>query len=264
MNAAAIKWYQSLLAQTLNTVEDHFNKYRISDALMSLYKLIWDDFCSWFLEMIKPSYGEPIDRGTLVAVKSLFEDNLKMLHPFMPFLTEELWHVIADRNKEEALIVSPWPKPESVNDMIISEFETVKQVVGGIRNFRKEKNIGFKEQLVLISEAEIPYEEVIKKLGQIEKIEMEVEDKNQSLGSFRVGQSAFYIPLNEEVDQEEERKKLTQELTYAKGFLKSVEKKLANERFVSNAPEKVIELERKKAADAKEKIALLEKSLGDC
>ena len=264
LNAAAIKWYQSLLAQTLNTVGDHFNKYRISDALMSLYKLIWDDFCSWFLEMIKPSYGEPIDRGTLVAVKSLFEDNLKMLHPFMPFLTEELWHVIADRNKEEALIVSPWPKPESVNDMIISEFETVKQVVGGIRNFRKEKNIGFKEQLVLISEAEIPYEEVIKKLGQIEKIEMEVEDKNQSLGSFRVGQSAFYIPLNEEVDQEEERKKLTQELTYAKGFLKSVEKKLANERFVSNAPEKVIELERKKAADAKEKIALLEKSLGDC
>ena len=264
LNAAAIKWYQSLLAQKLNTVEDHFNKYRISDALMSLYKLIWDDFCSWFLEMIKPSYGEPIDRGTLVAVKSLFEDNLKMLHPFMPFLTEELWHVIADRNKEEALIVSPWPKPESVNDMIISEFETVKQVVGGIRNFRKEKNIGFKEQLVLISEAEIPYEEVIKKLGQIEKIEMEVEDKNQSLGSFRVGQSAFYIPLNEEVDQEEERKKLTQELTYAKGFLKSVEKKLANERFVSNAPEKVIELERKKAADAKEKIALLEKSLGDC
>jgi valyl-tRNA synthetase len=143
----------------------------------------------------------------------------------------------------------------------MDDFELVKQVVAGIRNFRKEKNIGFKEPLILISEAQPPYPEVIRKLAQLESIESKVQDENQALGSFRVGQSEFFIPLNQAIDPEEERKKLTQELEYAKGFLKSVEKKLSNERFVSNAPEKVIELERKKAADAQEKISLLEKSL---
>ena len=140
LNASAIKWYQSMFAQTLLKVEDHFNKYRISDALMTLYKLIWDDFCSWFLEMIKPSYGQPIDRGTLIAVKSLLEDNLKLLHPFMPFITEELWHFIKTRKKEDSLIISSWPKVQEVDEQLIKDFDMAKQIIAGIRKFRKEKN----------------------------------------------------------------------------------------------------------------------------
>ena len=261
VNKAAIEWYKNLFYQTLSTIDDHYSKYRISDALMSLYKLIWDDFCSWFLEMVKPNYGDPIDRDTLAEVIVLFEDNLRLLHPFMPFITEEIWHFIGERDTGEALVVSDWPKAQSTDQSCIEDFEMVKQIVAGIRNFRKEKNIGFKEQLILISETQIPYPEVIQKLAQLETVENIVREDNQALGSFRVGQSEFFIPLNQSFDLEEERKKLRQELEYAKGFLKSVEKKLSNERFVSNAPEKVIELERKKAADAKEKILLLEKSL---
>ena len=261
MNKVAIQWYNNLFDQTLTTIDDHFNKYRISDALMTSYKLIWDDFCSWFLEMVKPNYGDPVDQYTLAAVKSLFEDNLRLLHPFMPFITEELWHHISDRKTEEALVVSDWPKKGTVDQSLIEDFETVKQIVGGIRNFRKENNIGFKEQLTLFSKTTVPQGEVITKLGLLSAIEDHNEDENQPLGSFRIGSAEFFIPINSALDPEEERKKLTQELNYAKGFLKSVEKKLSNERFVSNAPEKVIELERKKAADAQEKITLLEKSL---
>ena len=169
LNASAIKWYQSMFAQTLLKVEDHFNKYRISDALMALYKLIWDDFCSWFLEMIKPSYGQPIDRGTLIAVKFLLEDNLKLLHPFMPFITEELWHFIRTRKKKDSLIISPWPKVQEVDEQLIKDFDMAKQIIAGIRKFRKEKNIGQKEQLILITEGAVPYVEVIQKLGQIQK-----------------------------------------------------------------------------------------------
>ncbi|MEK9604567.1 MAG: valine--tRNA ligase [Flavobacteriaceae bacterium] len=261
LNKAALDWYENRFHQTLNTVDDHFKKYRISDALMSLYKLIWDDFCSWFLEMIKPAYGSPIDKPTLVAAKKLFENNLRLLHPFMPFLTEELWHFIATRNAAEALVVSQWPEAKQVNQNCLDDFEMIKQIIGGIRNFRKEKNIGFKEQLILISEAHIPNPEVILKLGQLSSINHQLDEKSQSLGSFRVGKSEFFIPINQAIDPEEERKKLTQELKYAEGFLRSVEKKLSNERFVSNAPEKVIELERKKATDAQERITLLKKSI---
>jgi valyl-tRNA synthetase len=261
VNQEAIQWYKNLFQQTLSLIDDHFSKYRISDALMSLYKLIWDNFCSWFLEMVKPSYGDPIDSATLEKVKVLFEDNLRLLHPFMPFISEELWHQIDKRDTNEALVISDWPKAQHIDQNYIDDFEMVKQIVAGIRNFRKEKSIGFKEPLILISVAQPPYPEVIRKLAQLESIESKVQDENQALGSFRVGQSEFFIPLNQSIDPEEERKKLIQELEYAKGFLKSVEKKLSNERFVSNAPEKVIELERKKAGDAHEKISLLEKSL---
>ena len=179
----------------------------------------------------------------------------------MPFITEELWHHIGKRDTSDALVVSQWPILEKVDQQYIDDFERVKQIIAGIRNFRKEKNIGFKEQLILISEAQIPYPEVILKLAQLESIEAKIQDESQALGSFRVGKSEFFIPINEAFDPEEERKKLTQELQYAEGFLKSVEKKLSNERFVSNAPEKVIELERKKASDAQERIVLLKKSL---
>ena len=144
LNASAIKWYKSMFAKTLIKVEDHFSKYRISDVLMTLYKLIWDDFCSWFLEMIKPSHGQPIDRGTFIAVKSLLEDNLKLLHPFMPFITEELWHFIKTRKKKDSLIISTWPKEQEVDEQLIKDFDMTKQIIAGIRKFRKEKNIGYK------------------------------------------------------------------------------------------------------------------------
>mgnify|MGYP001367332967 CR=1 FL=1 len=261
INKAAIQWYKNAFNQALKRIDDHYSKYRISDALMTLYKLIWDDFCSWFLEMVKPNYGDPIDKPTLIEIKALFEDNLRLLHPFMPFLTEELWHYIDNRDPMEALIVSNWPKVLPTDQKCIKEFELLKQIVAGIRNFRKEKNIGFKEQLTLISEAQIPYQDVIQKLGQLESIVSIAQDNNQILGSFRVAKSQFFIPINEAGDLEDELKKLTQELEYARGFLKLVEKKLSNERFVSNAPKKVIELERKKALDAQEKITLLKKSL---
>ena len=261
VNKAAIQWYKNLFHQTLNLMDDHYSKYRISDALMSLYKLIWDDFCSWFLEIVKPIYGQPIDHYTHKAVKGLFEDNLRLLHPFMPFITEELWHHIDERDTSEALVVSNWPEARPVDNKSIVDFEMVKQIVAGIRNFRKEKNIGFKEQLILISEVKIPHSDVIQKLAQLQSIESNLPREKNTLGSFRVGQMEFFIPLNQAIDPEEERKKIMQELEYSKGFLESVEKKLSDERFVSKAPKKVIELERKKAADAREKITLLEKSL---
>ena len=261
LNVSAVRWYKSLFAQTLISIEDHFSKYRISDALMTLYKLIWDDFCSWFLEMIKPAYGQPIDLGTLIAIKSIFEENLKLLHPFMPFLTEELWHFMQERKKEDALIISPWPKVGQVNKQLINDFEIVKQIISGIRNFRNEKNIGFKEQLILISDSEIPYIEVVKKLGKIKKLGKKVNYNNKNIGSFRVGKNEYLIPTSEYVDTEGEKKKVIRELEYAKGFLKSVKKKLSNESFVSNAPKKLVELERKKVVDARQKIALLEKRI---
>ena len=198
---------------------------------MTLYKLIWDDFCYWFLEMVKPNYGGHIDKYTLIEVKALFEDNLRLLHPFMPFLTEELWHYIDNRETFEALIVSDWPKALHVDLNCIKDFELVKQIVAGIRNFRKEKNIGFKDQLILICKAEIPYPDVIQKLGLLESIDTAPKDEYHSLGSFRVAQSEFLIPINEAEDFLQQRKKLTQELEYARGFLKSVEKKLSNNRF---------------------------------
>ena len=259
---SAIRWYKSLFAQTLISIEDHFSKYRISDALMTLYKLIWDDFCSWFLEMIKPAYGHPIDLGTLIAIKSIFEENLKLLHPFMPFLTEELWHFMQKRKKEDALIISRWPKVGQVNKQLINDFEIVKHIISGIRNFRNEKNIGFKEQLILISDSEIPYLEVVKKLGQIKKLGKKVDYNKKNIGSFRVGKNEYLIPTSEFVDTEAEKKKVMRELEYAKGFLKSVKKKLSNESFLSNAPKKLVELERKKVVDARQKIALLEKADG--
>ncbi len=261
LNESAVKWYKSLFAQTLISIEDHFSKYRISDALMTLYKLIWDDFCSWFLEMIKPAYGHPIDLGTLIAIKSIFEENLKLLHPFMPFLTEELWHFMQKRKKEDSLIISRWPKVGQVNKQLINDFEIVKHIISGIRNFRNEKNIGFKEQLILISDSEIPYLEVVKKLGQIKKLGKKVDYNKKNIGSFRVGKNEYLIPTSEFVDTEAEKKKVMRELEYAKGFLKSVKKKLSNESFLSNAPKKLVELERKKVVDARQKIALLEKRM---
>lgn len=264
LNESVLNWYEAQFNATLVIVEDHFEKYRISDALMALYKLIWDDFCSWLLEAVKPAYGSPIDAPSLERLKSLFEQNLKVLHPFMPFLTEELWQNMQQRSSSEALLVSNWPKGKDVDASIISSFELTTKLVSGVRNFRKQRNISFKEKITLhlVAEAsQVGFHDVLCKLAGVDAIHWEKETPATSGAAFRVESIECFIPLDGNVDAEEERKKLEEELQYAKGFLASVRKKLDNERFVSNAPEKVIEIERKKEADALEKIALLEKSL---
>ena len=263
-SSEALDWYESHFQKTLAWVDENFEKYRISDALMSIYKLVWDDFCSWLLELIKPPYGESIDRETYERVITLFENNLRLLHPFMPFLSEELWHYITKREKEEALTVSDWPSTIKYNAKIIEDFDLAKEITVAVRNFRKEKQLSFKEEIemyVTKNNASLPFESSIGKLSNISAIRYDSVPKNTFGGSFRVGTYEFFIPTQATNDPEAERKKLNDELTYTKGFLVSVEKKLANERFVANAPEKVIAIERKKVADAKEKISLLEKSL---
>ena len=260
----ALQWYENHFQKTLAWVDENFDKYRISDALMSIYKLVWDDFCSWLLELVKPAYGDPIDRETYDKIIVLFENNLRLLHPFMPFLTEEIWHFIAPRTKEEALTVSEWPKAKTVDPKLVETFALAQEVIVGIRNFRKEKNLSFKEEIQLFvtkSKAPLPYEASIEKLGGISSVVYDSPPEDSSGGSFRVGTFEFFIPTKTSEDPEAERQKLNEELKYMKGFLASVEKKLANEKFVANAPEQVIANERKKVADAKEKIELLEKSL---
>ena len=260
----ALHWYSQKFQQALEQINDHFDKYRISDAMMTSYKLIWDDFCSWLLEAIKPAYGDPIDGQTYREVRVLFKDNLKLLHPFMPFLTEELWQDMGTRSVEEALIVSAWPEVQAYDEKLIQRFEEATGVIGGIRNFRKEKELGFKEALalqVIGSDEAIPFESLVQKMGQLSSVSYEEAISDQTGGAFRANGLEFFIPLEGKIDLEKVRLKLQEELKYANGFLLSVQKKLANERFVSNAPDQVLANERKKEADALEKIEVIEKSL---
>ena len=264
VSTEAIEWYENHFEKTLNWVDENFEKYRISDALMSIYKLIWEGFCSWLLELIKPEYQQPIDRKTYTQIIAIFEKNLKILHPFLPFLTEELWHFIENRKVVEALTISAWPKSKAFDERLLSDFELTQQIIVGIRNFRKEKNIAHKEQISLYINADqsnFSFESAILKLGNVS--EMYYSNPLEGLvgASFRINSLDLFIPTNSAENPEEEKEKLTSELNYTRGFLASVEKKLSNKRFVSNAPGKVIELERKKASDAKEKILLLEKKL---
>ncbi len=260
----ALKWFEAKFQEAFTEIEDHFSKYRLSDALMTTYKLIWDDFCSWLLEMIKPGYQQPIDQQTFDAVIIIFENNLKVLHPFMPFLTEEIWHQISDRKVEEALIVSRNPELKEFDKQIITDFDYAAEVISAIRNIRKEKNISFKEKLELfVSKNEsfnADFDVVIKKLCNISEIK-ETQTKVENALSFRINSNEYFIPFGATIDVEAEKQKLEEELKYTKGFLISVQKKLSNERFVNNAPDKVIEIERKKEADAVLKIETLEDSL---
>ena len=260
----SIQWFESKFNRTLANIEDHFSKYRISDALMETYKLIWNDFCSWLLEMIKPAYGQPIDRTTYNAVIAILENNLKILHPFMPFLTEEIWQYIAERSPEEALIISNWPEAGSIDESIIKEFDFAAEVISGIRTIRKQKNIAFKDSIdlsVLNNEkVSNTFDVVIKKLGHIEELSY-TDSKVEGALTFRVKSNEYFVPMQGAIDVEAEIAKLTEELNYTEGFLKSVQKKLSNERFVNNAPEQVVASERKKEADALAKIETLKSSL---
>lgn len=260
----AIEWYQSKFQHAFAEMEDHFSKYRLSDSLMTLYKLIWDDFCSWLLEMVKPGYQQPIDRATFDAIILAFENNLKVLHPFMPFITEEIWHQIAPRTQEEALIISRYPSKDPVNISVLNDFEIASEVISGIRTIRKEKNISFKEPIKLFVinniEASTSFDAVIKKMGNVEHLEY-ISEKMGGALTYRVKSNEYFIPMEGSVNVENEIEKLSHELTYAEGFLKSIQAKLTNERFVNNAPEKVVASEKQKEADALAKIATLKNSL---
>lgn len=260
----ALEWYKSKYQKALAEIEDHYGKFRLSDVLMTMYKLIWDDFCSWLLEMIKPEYQQPIDSKTFQSIIGIFENNLKILHPFMPFLTEEIWQYIAVRTPEEALIIANYPQIETFDEQMISDFEMVKEVVSGIRTIRKEKNISFKDTIELsVSNNEnlsSVYDSVIMKLGNVSKMDSVTNSVEGAL-TFRVQSNEYFIPISGAINIEEEIKKLTDELQYTEGFLKSVQGKLSNERFVNNAPSQVIDIERKKEADALAKIETLKSSL---
>ncbi|MDB0004170.1 valine--tRNA ligase [Flavobacteriaceae bacterium] len=260
----AIDWYLAKFQKTLLEIEDHFSKYRLSDALMTTYKLIWDDFCSWLLEMIKPAYGAPIDKKTYKAVVAILESNLKVLHPFMPFLTEEIWQYLKKRTPEQALIVASWPEQKPYDQAMLDGFEFASDVVSGIRTIRKEKNIAFKntiEFLVLNNESQTKeFDAIISKLGNISNLNYTTETVEKAL-SFRVKSNEYFIPANDTIDVAAEISKLEDELKYTEGFLKSVQKKLSNERFVSGAPEQVVASEKKKEADAVAKIETLKASL---
>lgn len=231
---------------------------------MATYKLVWDDYCSWFLEMVKPAYGEPIDAQTYNTAIGILEDNLKILHPFMPFVTEEIWQTISDRKPEEALIVAKWPAAGDFDEELIKNFAHAAEVIAGIRKIRKEKNISYKNEIdlkVLNNEnSSSDFDCVVAKMGNLSSIDYVNETVEGSL-SFRVKSNEYFIPVTGAVDVEAEKKKLQEELEYTQGFLKSVEKKLSNERFVNNAPEKVVAIEKSKRADAEAKIEALKASL---
>ncbi|CAL2080779.1 valine--tRNA ligase [Tenacibaculum sp. 190524A05c] len=262
----AIEWYKAKFQQTLVEIEDHYSKYRLSDALMAMYKLIYDDFCGFFLEVVKPAYQQPIDKKTYDEIIAIFEDNLRILHPFMPFITEEIWQSISERSKEEALIVAKYPAQTSFDEELIKNMDFASEVISGVRTVRKEKNIANKDAIdisVINNEKSTDsFDEVIKKLVNASQINY-VEEKIDG-ASFRVKSNEYFIPIAvDSINVEEEIKKITEELNYTEGFLKSVQKKLANERFVNNAPDQVVANERKKEADAVAKIETLKASLAN-
>ncbi|MEO1253694.1 MAG: class I tRNA ligase family protein, partial [Bacteroidota bacterium] len=260
VNKQAITWFENKFNQALTEMEDHFSKFRMSDALMTVYKLVWNDFCSWYLEWIKPEYGKPIDQATYHHTVVLFEKVLRILHPFMPFITEELWHELKDRQEGKAIIVAEWPKASDVNNSVIKEADLLFEITSSIRNIRNSKGISPKESLELITKSSIEtIATSLEKLANISEVKM--EDKPENAFSFVVGSDEFFIPASQSIDIEAERKKIEDELNYTLGFMKSVQKKLSNEKFVKGAPEQVVAMERKKLTDAEAKIKTLEESL---
>ncbi|UTD14565.1 valine--tRNA ligase [Tenacibaculum mesophilum] len=260
-----LAWYEAKFNKVLLEIEDHFSKYRLSDALMAIYKLITDDFSSWLLEIVKPGYQQPIDAKTYKAVIEVLENNLKVLHPFMPFLTEEIWQHITERTPESALIIAKYPTVGETNEELIINFEFATGVVSGIRTIRKNKNISFKDaiELSVVNNEKFTteFDVVIQKLTNASDINY-VTDKVEGAASFRVKSNEYFVPISlDTIDVEAEITKLNAELKRAEGFLTGIQKKLSNERFVSNAPEQVIALERKKESDTLAKIETIKASL---
>ena len=266
VNKLGIDWYNNKFNNSLELINKNFENYRISDVLMSSYRLVWDDFCSWLLEILKPDFGEKIDKKSRTELISLFEKNLKILHPFMPFLTEEIYHNLPDINNSTPLTISNWPEMEDYNQKSVNEFETTKEIISQIRNYRKEKNISFKTSLDLYY---LPHKyspkniEIIKKIASINKLEESSKENFEMVNSFIIKNHEFFIPLDGGFDKDAEIEKLKKELDYNEGFLKSVENKLKNENFVKNAPDAIVKIEKQKVSDTKSKIKSLQKSISE-
>ncbi len=266
-NSIAVKWFEAKLRQVNTEIDDLFSKYRISEALMAVYKLFWDEFSSWYLEMVKPAYGQPIDSTTYNATLGFFENLLKMLHPFMPFITEELWQHIMDRKDGESIMRDKLTIPEATQEDtdLAKDVENLKQIVAGVRTVRNQKNIAVKEKLKLQVVGENKYEAydcVITKMANLESIDS-VSEKDDTAAAFMVGTIEFAVPLGDMIDIDAEIEKQEAQLKHLEGFLLGVKKKLSNERFVANAPEAVVALERKKQNDSEEKINALKESLAN-
>ncbi|MCY1634528.1 valine--tRNA ligase [Marinifilum sp. D737] len=261
----ATEVFHARLNKTMETLDEQFKQYRISEALMTVYTLFRDEFSSWYLEMVKPGYQQPIDKKTYEATVGLFEKLMQLLHPFMPFLTEEIYQLLADRNEEDSIMISVMPKPEAYNAALLEKFEQVKEVIVAVRNIRKQKNIAFKDALAMnymVKEGnyDTAFDTVIAKMCNLNEISAANGEMAGAM-SFIVKAVEYFIPLGDLVDVEEELKKMEEELKYTQGFLASVQKKMSNERFVNNAPAKVVEMEKKKMADAEAKIKVLEERI---
>ncbi len=266
-SALAIKWFQSRLNEYIGLIEVHYEHYKLSEALMSLYKLFWDDFSSWYLESVKPPFGQAIDTITYKETLIFFEKLIALLHPFMPFITEEIWQLLRTRKKGESIMISSMPRAHSFDKGLIEEYETLKQVITAVRNLRNEKSLSPKEALslyyIVADGAYIDtFNPVLQKLANLNSIS-EAEEKPDSAVSFMIKTTEYYVPLEGKINVEEELKKLNTELEYTRGFLSSVMKKLSNERFVAGAPAEVIERENSKRVDAESKISSLEKQIAE-
>jgi len=262
-SAISVEWFEAKLNQALTEIEGHFEKYRLSDALMRAYKLVWDDFCSAYLEMIKPAYQQPIDPVTLNATITVFDKLMKILHPFMPFITEEIWHILNEKGEDESIMITDMPVATAYNETILAQYDMAEQVIINLRGIRKEKNMPVRDAIELFIRknndevSDTKFDCVIAKLLNISSINY-TSEKIEGAVSFVVKSTEFFVPLSGVVDVEAELAKLNEELNYTRGFLASVEKKLSNERFVSSAPEQVVNIERKKQSDALSKISVLE------
>ncbi|MEI7676524.1 MAG: class I tRNA ligase family protein, partial [Bacteroidales bacterium] len=260
--AIAIKWFDALLNRTIAEVNDSMEKYRISEALMEIYKLFWDEFSSWYLEMVKPAYQQPIDKVTYEATLGFFDALLKLLHPYMPFITEELWQATYERAEGESLMTQLLPEAKSFDASLIAEVEIAKEIITGIRNVRAQKNIPNKEavELEILGDHNANNNPLILKLSNLSGLNV-VSEKSTGAVSFLVGTSEYAVPLGNLLNVEEELKKLNEELVYQQGFLVSVQRKLSNEKFVANAKPEVVDAERKKQSDAESKIKSLEENI---
>ncbi|MDR0687113.1 MAG: class I tRNA ligase family protein, partial [Prevotellaceae bacterium] len=259
----AVEWFAALMAKTLLSVADNFEKYRLSEALMELYKLYWDEFSGWYLEIVKPQQGRPMDKKTYGATLNIFDAMLRLLHPFMPFITEELWQNLANRAEGESIMTALQPRAREFDEETLSSFEQAKQVVTGIRSIRKEKNIPGREPLKLLvrGEASPATEAIAVRLANVSQVVGVEEITEKRCASFLVQTTEFYVPLGSMANVAEERKKLESELAHFKKFLAGVQAKLGNEKFTAGAPENIVALERKKQRDAEAKIASIEEQL---
>ncbi|MBY0424701.1 MAG: class I tRNA ligase family protein, partial [Cytophagales bacterium] len=264
-NTFAIDWFSSKFKAQVAELHDHFDKYRMSDALMTMYKLIWDDFCAWYLEMVKPDYEKPIDKFTYETTIHFLEDLLKVAHPFMPFITEEIWHELKERSVEESLIIASYPAISSFDSELLAKSDVFFELVNYIRNYRNEKQISPKEPLELFIKTENEslfhgFDKVLRKLTNLKDGGF-VKEKPENVFQFTIKGDEFFIPLPKILDVAKEKANILKDIEYLKGFLASVQKKLSNEKFVANAPADVLEKERIKQKDAEDKIKSLEETL---